>query len=254
MSSASFKPPSVPWNPWWALLIVGLLLYVVPRIIGTLVSFYPLLQGWTEGQAIDWLRHSVFAQFVYFLLTAAFTVGAIHLFLKYYKCSLRDIGLLRPRWRDLGYGLLAAPIYYLFYIVSLSLAIALFPALDINQKQEIGFEDVQGILSLLLVFLSLVVITPIMEEILMRGFLYSSLKKILPLITAAFMTSLVFAIAHLPAGGAAGPLYVAAVDTFVLSLVLIYLREKTGSLWAPITLHAAKNSVAFASLFILHLR
>ena len=57
-------------------------------------------------------------------------------------------------------------------------------------------------------------------------------------IAAARLGDELFAVAHLPEGGAAGPLYIAALDTFVLSLVLIYLREKTGSLWASITLHA----------------
>ena len=44
------------------------------------------------------------------------------------------------------------------------------------------------------------------------------------------------------------------LDTFILSLVLIYLREKTGGLWASITLHAFKNGVAFVALFALHIK
>jgi membrane protease YdiL (CAAX protease family) len=87
-----------------------------------------------------------------------------------------------------------------------------------------------------------------------RGFLYSTLKKALPTAGAVILTSLLFAGAHLPEGGAAGPLYIAALDTFVLSLILIYLREKTGSLWASITLHACKNGVAFLALFVFHAR
>lgn len=78
------------------------------------------------------------------------------------------------------------------------------------------------------------------------------LKKALSLWPAVILTSLIFASAHLPEGGSAGPLYIAAIDTFVLSLVLIFLREKTGSLWAGITLHAAKNGIAFVYLFIAH--
>jgi membrane protease YdiL (CAAX protease family) len=73
--------------------------------------------------------------------------------------------------------------------------------------------------------------------------------KIVP---AVILTSLIFASAHLPEGGAAGLLYIAALDTFILSLVLIYLREKTGGLWASITLHAIKNGIAFVALFVLH--
>ncbi len=107
---------------------------------------------------------------------------------------------------------------------------------------------------LILTFISLVILPPLAEEIMVRGFLYSSLKKAMPVAWAVIATSAIFAAAHLPEGGAAGPLYIAALDTFVLSLVLIYLREKTGSLWSSITLHMIKNGVAFVALFILHVR
>lgn len=269
MSSASSKPAQtavetspanssrdsrVPWSPLLGLLVVGFLFYGAQIFAGTFVSIYPLFKKWNSGQSVDWLEHSVLAQFTYFLLAGIFTVTLVYLFLKFHKRTFRAIGLLRPRWRDLFYGLAALPAYFIFYIVTLTVAVALFPGLDINQKQEIGFEHVQGTVSLVLVFLSLVIIPPLMEEILMRGLLYSSLKKALPLVAAALATSFIFAVAHLPEGGASGPLYIAAVDTFVLSLVLIYLREKTGSLWASITLHAAKNGVAFLSLFVLHAR
>jgi membrane protease YdiL (CAAX protease family) len=63
-----------------------------------------------------------------------------------------------------------------------------------------------------------------------------------------------FASAHLDEGGSAGPLYVGAVDTFILSLSLIYLREKTNNLWASMTLHACKNGFAFVALFIISSR
>jgi membrane protease YdiL (CAAX protease family) len=49
-------------------------------------------------------------------------------------------------------------------------------------------------------------------------------------------------------------LYIAAIDTFTLSLILVYLREKTGGLWSSMGLHAIKNGIAFVSLFIVHVR
>ena len=70
---------------------------------------------------------------------------------------------------------------------------------------------------------------------------------------AVIGTSLLFAAGHLAEGGSAGLLYIAAIDTFSLSLVLIYLREKTDGLWASMTLHALKNGIAFVALFALHL-
>ncbi len=85
-----------------------------------------------------------------------------------------------------------------------------------------------------------------------RGFLYGSLKKQWPKIYAVLCTSALFAIAHLQFGSGAPLLWVAAIDTFILSLVLIYLRDKTGSLAASIMLHMLKNSLAFVALFLLH--
>lgn len=254
MSNASSKSDDLPqpksWNPWWAVVAVGALFYGSQIFASIVVSVYPLLQGWSEKRADEWLTSSVPAQFVFFLCVELLAIGAVYLFLRAHKQSWRAIGLLRPRLRDLAFGLLAVIPYFLIYLVTLTLATVIFPSLDINQEQQIGFKDVQGPLALSLTFISLVILVPLAEEIVVRGLLYTSLKRILPLLFAALTTSALFAIAHLPEGGPAGPLYIAAIDTFVLSLVLIYLREKTGSLWASITLHAAKNGIAFASLFI----
>jgi len=63
-----------------------------------------------------------------------------------------------------------------------------------------------------------------------------------------------FGAAHLSEGGAAGPLWVGALDTAILSMVLIGLREWTGNLWAGITLHMTKNLIAFLAIFIFHVR
>ncbi|MDL2342214.1 MAG: type II CAAX endopeptidase family protein [Patescibacteria group bacterium] len=250
---APVEAKSVPWRPLVAVLFVVGMFYISQLIGGLLVSIYPLLQHWTKNQTATWLNGSVYAQFIYILIAEAVVIGSVYWFLKLYKRGWATIGLLRPRLRDLAYGLSAVIPYYVFYLISVSVISKLVPSLKVDQQQQIGFTNVHGGLPLALTFISLVILPPLTEEILVRGFLYSSLKKALPLIWAAVATSLVFAAAHLPEGGAAGPLYIAAIDTFVLSLVLIYLREKTGSLWAGITLHAIKNGIAFCALFIFHM-
>jgi membrane protease YdiL (CAAX protease family) len=138
--------------------------------------------------------------------------------------------------------------------MALTLISHFFPGLDINQHQQIGFNNVRGTVELVLTFASLVILPPLAEEIIMRGFLYTSLRKAMPFAWAAVATSALFATAHLPEGGSAGPLYIAAIDTFVLGMVLSFLREKTGSLWAGITLHALKNGIAFVVLFVIGTR
>lgn len=149
-------------------------------------------------------------------------------------------------------GLAIAPLYYLSYFATILIAGWLAPSLNVDQAQQLGFNPI-GTAQLIVTFVSLVILPPLVEETLMRGYLYTSLKKGLPQISAALVTSAIFASAHLQAGSGAPLLWVAAIDTFVLSLFLIWLREKTGSLWASMTLHALKNGVAFISLFIFHL-
>ena len=251
------KPPSVirvPWSPWLGAVFV-IVLYYASQVLSTLlVAIYPYMEHWSHARAIDWLNQSINAQFFYILLAETATLGAIYLFLRHYRCTFATIGLKRPRWWDPGYGLMAVPVYFALYLLTVGVVSHFVPSLNVDQHQQIGFNDVHGAWALGLTFISLVILPPLTEEIMVRGFLYSSLKKGMSVLPAAVGTSLIFAAAHLPEGGAAGPLYIAALDTFVLSLVLIYLREKTGSLWASITLHAIKNGIAFVSLFVIHVK
>ncbi len=227
------------------------LIYYGSQIFGGLtILLYPKLHHWSAIQASDWLTNSVNGQFAFFVLAEGFTLGFVYLFLRRYKRGFSSIGLHRPRLRDLAYGLAGVPLYFIFYFTTVVVVAALVPSFNVEQQQQIGFEHVRGALPLILTFLSLVVLPPIIEEIVVRGLLYTSFKKALPLAWAVVSTSALFAAAHLPEGGDSGPLYIAALDTFILSLVLIYLREKTGSLWASITLHSIKNGVAYVALFI----
>ncbi len=242
----------VAWNPWLGLVFAVVIFYAAEVFGALVVLIYPYLHHWSHAQATDWLSTSTAAQFIYILLAESLILGALYLFLKHYRSTFSTIGLKRPRWRDAAYGLMAVPVYYLIYLMTVGVVTHFVPGLNIDQHQQIGFTDVQGTLALIMAFISLVILPALTEEIMVRGFLYSSLRKAMKIIPAALLTSLIFAAAHLPEGGAAGPLYVAALDTFILSLVLIYLREKTGSLWASITLHAIKNSIAFMTLFVLN--
>ena len=243
----------VAWRPTVGVLFVVTLFYLSQVIGAIIVQIYPLIKHWTSAQATAWLSSSVVAQFIYILIAELVVIGGIYWFLRLYRSSWSIIGLRKPRWRDLAYGLMAVLPYYILYLLSVVVISQFIPGLNVKQQQEIGFTNIHGTWPLILTFISLVVLPPLTEEIMVRGFLYSSLKKGLPLLWAALITSLIFASAHLPEGGASGPLYIAAIDTFVLSLVLIFLREKTGSLWSSITLHAIKNGVAFFALFIVHM-
>ena len=234
-------------------IYVVLTFYASQLLAGIAVSIYPLVKHWTNAQANSWLNNSVLAQFFYILFAESLAIGAIYLFLRHHKTGFKSIGLRQPRWADLGYAIAGAIVYYVIFFAAASALSSLVHSFNANQTQEIGFNNVHGGLQLTLTFASLVILPPLTEEIMVRGLLFSSLRKALPLLQAGLITSVIFAAAHLPEGGAAGPLWIGALDTFILSLVLVYLREKTQSLAASIMLHAIKNGFAFLALFVFHL-
>jgi len=94
-----------------------------------------------------------------------------------------------------------------------------------------------------LLLLSLDLIGPVGEEVLFRGLVLPRLYAWLGPVWASIWTSLLFALLHL----AYGP-YVLTI--FVGSLVLCWVRLRTGGLAAPIALHMLVNSLA-TMLFLL---
>lgn|SRR5487761_1263348 len=253
MSTDTSKDRKSSWNPWLGVLVGLVALFGSQILVGVILSLYPLIRGWNSNQANDWLTNSIGAQFIFVLLAEIVTLAVLYFFLKRYLNSFQAIGLRKPKWIDAVVGLMGVPAYLVLYFIALNIVTYLYPGLNTAEKQQLGFTNAHGAFYLSLTFISLVVLPPIGEELIFRGLIYTSLKKTMPLWIAVIITSLLFAAGHLPEGGSSGPLYIAAIDTFSLSLVLIYLREKTNGIWASMTLHALKNSIAFIALFALHL-
>ena len=251
-AGASRPRLSVPWNIVLGLVFIAVVFYGAQIVSGLLLSVYASLRHFSGQQATDWLNSSTGAQFVFILIAEVLTVGAVYLFLRQYKRGWAAIGLKRPRWYHPLFGLGAIPLYYLLFTILAYAAALIFPSLNVTQKQELGFDHVVGQSQLVYTFISLVILPPIAEEIVFRGFIYTTLRKSLTIPIAALITSVLFGAGHLAEGGSSGPLYIGALQTFSLSLVLIGLRELTGNLWAGIVLHASNNLIAFLYLFVLH--
>lgn len=89
-----------------------------------------------------------------------------------------------------------------------------------------------------LAWISTVLMAPIVEEVVFRGFVYSRLKEGTGMIAAVIVTSLLFGVVH-------GTVIWAAY-AFVISLAFIFVRERFYSLWASILFHVAFNFVGMA--------
>lgn len=231
-------------------VVTGLALYLVPPTIAVLLLWTGLqvLFGNSPSHAQQLIESSAATQFAYICITEAIVVAALVVLMKVTRLTWNAIGLRVPKFADISYVIGGIAVYYAIFIVIALLARIVLP-IDFDQKQQIGFDtDTTGV-GIILAFMSLVVLPPVVEEILFRGYLYTRFKQVLSIRWAAVVVSVLFGAAHLQFGSGNALLWLAAIDTTILSFVLVYLREKTGTIWAGVGVHALKNFIAFMILF-----
>lgn len=230
---------------WWTRLIAISLWVVVGFAAAQLIltGFILLLDhlGVPLRAYNQALLNTMFAASVY-LLTLIIVLG-VPWWLKKRSTTKAELGLTRlPSWLDIGLSLPAFFLYFLLTAILSLAAVALIPGYDGAQPQEIGFNQLTNYTEYTLAFLTLVILAPLAEEVIFRGYLYGKLRKTASIWLALPITSLLFAVVH-------GQLNV-GIDVFALSVVLCSLREITGSIWAGVLLHMLKNGLAFYLLFI----
>lgn len=89
---------------------------------------------------------------------------------------------------------------------------------------------------ILVIFIVAVVGAPIVEELLFRGVLFEEIRNECSLKMTIFLTALVFGIYHFN--------IIQTPNTFFMGLVLAYVYYKTGTIKAPIIIHATNNILA----------
>ena len=157
------------------------------------------------------------------------------------------LGLQRSLgWADLGLGIAGYIVYFVLFMVVTVVLTKLVPAYNAGQAQDLGFTMLFGP-ERLAAFVAYVIVAPLAEEIIMRGFLLGKLTESkLPFWPAAIVVSLLFGLAH-------GQWNV-GIDTFILSMVACYLRRATKTVWPGVVIHMTKNMVAYLVLFVFMIR
>lgn len=87
-----------------------------------------------------------------------------------------------------------------------------------------------------------VLVAPLVEETVFRGFVYAVVKKHTDAFFAALVSSALFALAHFHLAS--------ALPLFVLALGFTAAYERTGSLLVPMLMHAIFNAATLAALLI----
>ncbi len=95
-------------------------------------------------------------------------------------------------------------------------------------------------------FIATVIISPIFEEILYRGLMYNKLKEISNAFIGVLISSILFALLHIPKYGF-------GINTFFLFLVgilLAYCYEKSNNIYVPILVHSINNFFIFLFKYV----
>lgn len=162
---------------------------------------------------------------------------------KTFHFSWQKIGITKPNVKNVLWVIPAFILYFAISSIFTILATKFIPGFNVDQAQDVGFEGSRSLIELAAAFLSLVIITPIFEELIFRGLLFKGFRRRFSFWPSAIIACIIFATAHLQ--------WNVAIDTFALSLLLCYLVEKSGSIFPSIALHALKNGLAFVLLFVI---
>lgn len=246
-------PKKYHWTPVAAIAWVLVGFAILPVVASVIITLVPHLLGWDSVRADEWLLNSPVANFLFVLFSEVLTVVVIAWFIAHRKASFRQVmALKRPAFTDVGYAIAGIIVYFVLFVVALFLVEQVLP-INTEQEQALGFERGVSGSALVLAFVGLVILPPLAEELIFRGFFYGTLRGYkLGAGWSIFVTSAVFGALHLFGAADHNLLWIAFLDTFVLSLVLCYLREKTGSIWASILVHSLKNGFVFLNLFIIN--
>ena len=161
-----------------------------------------------------------------------------------HRITKKELGLEHSlRWREIGYGAAGFAVFMIAAMVVAAILKYALPGLDWSQAQNVGFRPDSYGIDRIFAFVTLVVVAPVAEEIIFRGYLYGALRRArMPMVVAAIAVSLVFAILHGQAN--------VGVVTFVLGLVMCGLRQYTNSLWPGIIVHGLNNLLTFYVTFV----
>lgn len=148
------------------------------------------------------------------------------------------LGLRRPRpgWVKLT---LLTFLAYIAFAIAFTALVAQPEQTDIAEELGVDVSALAAVAAGALI----VVVAPLAEEIFFRGFFFGGLRSAMPLVPAALISGALFGSIHLAGGN-----FAAAGLLSVLGVLLAWLYERTGSLWAPIALHAVNNALAFTVL------
>lgn len=184
-------------------------------------------------------RRSLITLLLFIIQEAIFLIPLYFWIIKKYKLKAKDIGFRKLKVPEaIKWILKAFGLVILFNIVLTLVLVRLGQPLPGFSPQESHIPLFgESALDLGIAVLVLIVIAPVIEELLFRGFLLQTFLSVTNPAIASTATALIFSVIHLE--------FQSIWIMFVISLILNWIFMKSRSLWPAIGFHMINNSLAF---------
>lgn len=211
----------------------------ISLLIGVVISFKMVAEN-GEVDMISYMLayNEAVSQGIYYILIVA---GIVNIFIYWIVMLIRKKKLTKEISLNKMNPVAIVPIFFggisLNFLLSFIITVLPFPqswwdSYEASSSQLLGGAGIA-------MWVATVIAAPLVEEIVFRGFVYSRLKTGMPMWVAIILTSFAFGCAH-------GTI-IWGTYTFIFSLILIFVLERTKSLWSSILLHCAFNIVGAAT-------
>jgi len=160
-----------------------------------------------------------------------------------------SLGLRRVRFGPLALRMLAFAVVW--SLVQLGLTMPIANHVSGTQQDLSGFEDVEGNLALLAVFVVLSwTLAAFVEEFAFRGYLQTRMREVLgggriALVVVVVLSSVLFGVMHSEQGLIG--VVVVSLDAIAFSI----LRYRYRTLWASILAHGFNNTIGFVAFYFV---
>jgi membrane protease YdiL (CAAX protease family) len=230
----------VPWGIGSALLVFALAWIGVPVVITivalVLAPYAPWIQQFVDGLRVG----SIDANFILVFIDALGALGLVWLYLRRYRVGWATVGWRKFKfWQSVKYLLAIFVAFIVLISAVLALVAWLIPGFNANQPQTNEFTGATGAHANL-ALIALVIVPPIIEETVFRGFIFPALSKRIGVIWGAVGSSILFGFAHLQAN--------VSVYTFLLGLLLCFMYVKLKSIYPGMALHMLNNLLAYVAI------
>jgi membrane protease YdiL (CAAX protease family) len=159
--------------------------------------------------------------------------------------ALKNIGLGVSAW------FLAFP---LIVAITQFLTIIFYNWLGFQLEDQMAVKQVKSVQEYPWLFatnlFAIVMVVPLIEEVLFRGFLQESLLKKMSVFKSICLTALLFSLFHFSISQGINNILI-LTSLFLLGWLLGYLKEKQMSLLPCVALHATFNAISLVQIFVI---